>query len=344
MQDFISLQKSCMVEWRKTNISTIKTGTQSKDRKTGEPIYHSHIIPKSNWKETIWDGIRNELVKYIENPESKVQAHTGTHNLVSSWILAANLYFPIKKNDSLKKLSLSFLQQKVSTKITELVNIELEFAFPKGDMLHPANLLGEMDGGRGSGQTSPDVAFIVKTKDGKGLVLTECKYTEHSFYRCSARRTISKGEHEGNKYPERCMQIGTNCDYNSICHQTNWGRKYWSLLCLTEFGKKTLKRCPAATAGYQLFRQQALAEGIMKSGDYSLVASAVAFDERNTDLKGCLRTTGIIDFQTGWGAVFEGKSVFKTWTHQEWIQFVRDNQVNGEFDAWLEYLNKRYGY
>lgn len=105
-----------------------------------------------------------------------------------------------------------------------------------------------------------------------------------------------------------------------------------------------MKRCAAATAGYQLFRQQALAEGIANSGRYSLVASTVAFDERNTSLKGCLRTTGIDDFQTGWGKLFDGKALFKTWTHQQWVKFVRDNQVNGELDDWLNYLNKRYNY
>ena len=80
MQDFITLQKSWMVEWRKTNISTIKTGTQSKDRKTGEPIYHSHIIPKNSWKDTLWSGIRDEsiLPKYLN--DNNIHAHTGTHN------------------------------------------------------------------------------------------------------------------------------------------------------------------------------------------------------------------------------------------------------------------------
>ena len=222
--------------------------------------------------------------------------------------------------------------------------MELEFAFPKGDELHPAKLLGEMDGGRGSGQTSPDVAFIVKTKDGKGLVLTECKYTEHSFYGCSARKIVKKAKRINNKDPKRCLKKVPDCDYSSVCHQTVWGRKYLSLLEISEFGKSDLKRCPAATSGYQLLRQQALAEGIAQSGRYTLVASMVAFDGRNADLKRCLRTTGLDDFQTDWGKLFEGKAMFKTWTHQEWVQFVRDNQKNGEFDGWLDYLNKRYGY
>jgi len=87
-----------------------------------------------------------------------------------------------------------------------------------------------------------------------------------------------------------------------------------------------------------------LAEGIAQSDQFTLVASTVAFDGRNTDLKKCLKTTGIDNFQTDWGKLFEGKAVFKTWTHQEWVQFVRENQVNNEFKDWLQYLNGRYGY
>lgn len=239
---------------------------------------------------------------------------------------------------------LAFLQNKISADIIDITELTLEFAFPQGNPLHPSKLLGEQDGNRGSGQTSPDVAFIVKTKTGQGIILTECKFTEHSFYTCSARRKKDTTKRKGNPDPLRCMFEPDVCDYKSICHQTVWGRKYWSLLKLSETGKNNLKRCPAATAGYQLFRQQALAEGIMQSGNYSLVVSSVAFDNRNEGLKGCLRRTGINDFQTGWGEIFDGMAKFKTWTHQEWVQFVRDNQVNGEFDDWLTYLKKRYDY
>lgn len=343
-QDFITLQKSWMVEWRKTNISTIKTGTQSKDRKTGMPISHSYIIPKTNWKDTLWSGIRDEskLPKYLN--DNNIHAHTGTHNLVSSWVNCANLYFPIRKNEPLTKLMLEFLNRHVSEQITEISDVELEYAFPKKDELHPAELLGEMDGSRGSGQTSPDVAFKVKTIDGDGIILTECKYTEHSFYGCSARKINKESKRINNPDPNRCMIRVKDCDYSSVCHQTVWGRKYLSLLKISEFGKSKMERCPAATAGYQLLRQQALAEGIAQNGRNAFVASTVAFDNRNTELKGCLRTTGIDDFRTDWGKLFDGKAIFKTWTHQDWVQFVRDNQKNGEIDDWLEYLNERYGY
>ncbi len=336
--DFSIDQKEQMKIWRVNNISTKQIGTHNGKK-------HRYIIPKHFWKETLWSGIRaeSELPQYLK--DKNIQSHTGTHNLVSSWINCANLYFPILSNKALKTLMLEFQKLYVSNQITKLTGVDLEFAFQKGDELHPATLLGEKDGSRGSGQTSPDVAFWVETKNGnEGIILTECKYTEHSFYSCSARKVDNKLNRINNPAPKRCMQKVKDCDYTSVCHQAVWGRKYIGLINYSDFGKSQLGRCPAATAGYQLLRQQALAEGIANSGRYSLVASIVAFDERNTTLKRCLRTTGIDDFQTGWGKLFEGKAIFKTWTHQDWVQFVRDNQKNGEHDDWLNYLNKRYNY
>ncbi len=341
-KSFSQKQGEKQIVWRKTNISTSEMGSQSKERKTGKPVYHQHIVPRNNWKENLWSHIRTDLPEYLKKKE--IQAHAGTHNLLSSWILCANLYFPVRLNQSMCSLMCEFLKLKISKEITEISGVELEFAFPEDNALHPAKLLGEEDGSRGSGQTSPDVAFLVKTKKGKGIILTECKYTEHSFYRCSARRPTDKGERKGNPHPEKCMQAGKDYDYGAICHQLVWGRKYWNNLKLSEFGQATLNRCPAATGGYQLFRQQALAEGIMKTGDYNLVASCVAFDERNNVLIKSLKSTGLSDFQTDWGGIFSGNIIFKTWTHQEWVQFVRINQVRGEHDSWLNYLNQRYNY
>jgi hypothetical protein len=186
---------------------------------------------------------------------------------------------------------------------------------------------------------------MVNTEKGEGIVLTECKFTEHSFYPCSARRIIDRGDKPANPHPEKCMLEASNTNYLNIpCHQHIWKRRYWDNLTLSQLGIATLKRCPAATAGYQLFRQQSLAEGIANSGRFELVASSVAFDDRNDGLKACMKRTGVTDFQTDWAPLFEGKAIFKTWTHQEWVQFVRDNQKNGEFDEWLEYLEERYQY
>jgi hypothetical protein len=323
-------------KWRKNNISSPEEGFQNGN-------HYPHIIPKKIWKENLWKGIKEQLVCYIGK---EIKPHTGVHNLLSSWIVCANVYFSIKTNEQLKLLFLSFLKRNISDTIIEIEEVELEFAFPKGDDLHPEKLLGEIGGDRGTGQTSPDIAFFVKTKTGKGIILCENKFTEHSFYPCSARKIDTKSSREKNPDSKRCLVAANinNCDYRNICHQSVWGRKYLNLITFSNTAKNKLQRCPAATAGYQLLRQQALAEGIAQSGKYELVISAVAFDERNSTLKHCLKSTGINDFQAEWADIFVGKAVFKTWTHQEWIEFVRKNKIGNELDNWLIYLNDRYGY
>ena len=251
---FHDQQIQAQIKWRENNISSAKHCYHN-----GRP--YEHIIPHTLWEETLWQGIRNDLPTYISS--HNIQAHTGTHNLLSSWILCANLYFIVRTNPGFKQLILGFLKKHISAKIIGITNTELEFALD-GE-LSPGKLLGEYGGNRGSGQTSPDLAFIVET-------------------------------------------------------------------------------CPASTAGYQLFRQHALAGGIAETGKYSLVVSSVAFDEGNRTLIDCLEKTGIPDFTTGWRKLFTGKTLFKTWTHKQWVEHVRQNGKEPLQIDWVNYMNNRYGY
>lgn len=307
-------------------------------------IQYSHIATGDRFQ-LLWSGIQQELPQYLGN---EIHPHSGTLNLLSSWVCSANLYFParsiIPSNKAFNKLLLGFLQTKISQEIVEIKGIELEFALE--DKLSPRKLLGEMDGNRGSGQTSPDVAFVVATANGgTGLILTECKYVEHSFYPCSARRTKDRGDKPGNPNPQKCMQSASNCEYKSIpCQQHVWKRKYLTHFQLSDIGKKQLKRCPAATSGYQLMRQQALANGIFENGKYEFVISSVSFDSRNKPLINCLSTSGIKDFQTDWTKIYNHGADFITWHHQDWVDYVRSNNTDPMVANWLEYMNERYGY
>ena len=218
-KNFHDMQKEYQIEWRKENIPTKEWGTQN-GRK------YEHIIPRGKWEETLWNGIRGEVMEFLT--EKEVQAHTGTHNLLSSWVNCANLYFPVRIEKEFKRLMLGFLQERIDADILALEDVELEFALD-GE-LSPATALGEIGGKRGSGQTSPDVAFLVQYKDGKGIVLTESKYTEHNFYPCSARTTIESERRPANPDPSRCLLPANGTDYRTICHQMVWGRKYWDNL------------------------------------------------------------------------------------------------------------------
>jgi len=305
------------------------------------------ILPSDKWEQSLWPGIRtgtsNSLPEYLARNE--IQAHQGKHNLKSSWVLCANLYFPFRETAEGRALLAGFLREYVSEDVQTVMELHLEYA-EEGD-LHPSVLLGEKGGKRGSGQTSPDLAFRVN--GGHGLILVESKLTEHSFYPCSARKREGKPGRPGNPDPGRCLNVSAvMANPVSQCHQCHpeWGRKYWPLL-LASANRQALvclKCCPAAIAGYQLFRQQALAEGIANRGSYDFVYSCVALDARNEALLNCLAETGISDLKTGWATLFGGKAHFKVFEHQKWVAWVRDHGNMSVWRSWLIYVADRYGY
>lgn len=335
MKEFGQWMGEHQAKWRRGKVSTDEHGTQN-----GRS--YAWILPPTCWEENLWSGLRasstNAIAEYLTS--ERADKHSGTNNLKSSWIACANLYFPFRVTDEDRGLLAGFLRRAVSDQIKTVDRVELEYA--EEGALHPAVLLGETGGSRGKGQTSPDIAFLVN--GGAGIVLTESKLTEHSFYACSARSREDKPGRPGNPDPERCKNAPlVVANPESLCHQVVWGRKYWERLSgvIDEAAVARLRACPAAFAGYQLFRQQALAEGYTQK--YNLVFSALAFDERNETLIDSLRSTGIGSFPDGWAALFKGKSRFAAWTHQAWVDWVRQHHT-GRWTEWLEWIEARYGY
>lgn len=306
------------------------------------------ILPSDKWEQSLWPGIRTGSTKPLSVylAENHIHPHQGKHNLNSSWVQCANLYFPFGATPEGLELLASFLREHVSQEVltVDALHLEYEEAF---NNLKPEKLLGEPGGTRGSGQTSPDLAFHINGHT--GLILIENKFTEHSFYRCSARTTEDSEARPGNPDPDRCKNMAAVlADHRRQCHQCLWKRKYWDILhpVANEAVLSALNCCPAATAGYQLFRQQALAQGISDSGTYSQVFSCVALDARNDTLLNCLRTTGLPDLATGWASLFNnGSSVrFKVFTHQAWGAYVAHHGSPSLWQPWLDYVTARYGY
>jgi len=335
MSDFDTYVQEQQVNWRSRHIACQEYGEQNGKERLW-------ILPRQVWQENLWPKIRSDsehsLPDYLE--KNNIDKHTGVHNLKSSWVLCANLYFPFQRNP---ELIASFLRENVCSLIKTVDTIELEYA--EDPPLDASTLLGEPDiGKRGKYQTSPDVAFVVN--DYKGLILTENKFTEHSFYNCSGRK-----KEYGNPDINRCLDFQfIFSDVKNNCYQLNWeniqrkNRKYWDYIRISEKGKQILKRCPAAVSGYQLFRQQALAEAIAQSGKYDFVVSCVAYDERNKPLISSLSRAGINDFTKDWACLFEDKAQFATFTHQQWVDWVRKNDTQGLWKEWLSYIEERYGY
>jgi len=296
----------------------------------------------------VWDDIQDQLVNYIEIEQ--VQANTGKHNLKSSWTQCANTFFPFRQNNDMKAKLISFLNTELDLKVTAVDCVDLEFAGP--GKISPKNLLGEMSGKRGSGQTSPDVAIQFSCENGKcGLYMIENKYTEHHFYACSAaKKTLDRAHSllglEPNPKPDRCKDVKQRMKHpNSICQQATWGRKYWTKLAehINEAAFSNLPYCPAMNDGYQIFRQHALAQGIADSGLFDYVISGVAYDEGNNELITCLKSIGIKDFSKEWGDLFSKDSSvrFHCFTHQHLVSHVT-NSRSGYIKRWGTYLKSRY--
>jgi hypothetical protein len=257
------------------------------------------------------------------------------------------LYFPFREDPDDRTLLCNFLRTTVSTEITEVNSLELEF-LEDDQKLSPAVLLGEPQGGRGFNQTSPDFGMKVKTTRGDGLVLVECKYTETSFVNCSGLKKKHANPNESRCFDDRLL-FDNPGGPKAHCHLHQWAsenranRKYWEILTVSEAGRNCLKCCPAAAGGYQLFRQQALAEALASSAPYAFVASCVAYDKRNLPLITCLSEAGIENFPQTWGEVFDGETSFAAFTHQSWIQWVREHG-QPRWSDWLHYVEDRYGY
>jgi hypothetical protein len=139
-------------------------------------------------------------------------------------------------------------------------------------------------------------------------------------------------------------------DPKETCYMNNWedgnrtNRKYWDFIKFSDDAARILKGCPAAMAGYQLFRQQALAEGIAARGNYDFVISCVAYDNKNQNLITCLKSTGIDDFRAEWSNLFDGKAGFKSFSHQQFVTWIRENDSGSKWKDWLSYVKNRYGY
>jgi hypothetical protein len=329
--DFRKKQIVLQLTWReKQNISK-EYGCQNGKQ-------YPHIVPKSEWIKTVWPPLEKDLIKYLTS--NNIQHHTGTHNLLSSWVLCSNLYFGTYINEDFKELFRHFLEEKLEIKIERIDSVNLEFAFE--GKLGPANLLGESDGKRGSGQTSPDLAVLFSSQHKKGIVLVECKYTEHSFYNCSGRKTKINSGKIPNPNPQRCLQKEVMKAYKNNCHQYAWGRKYWEHLNISEYGLKNLKYCPACIGGYQLVRQQALAEGIVKYSNFTDVISCIAFDGRNGKIMQSMKANNINSIKCEWEKLYDLKSKFFVWEHQEWVKYVSKNCKEQFGKDWLQYIKDRY--
>ncbi len=340
MSNFKKIMKSYQILWKTKYMPHVK----AQGYQNGKA--YDHILPRSIGQENFYPPIRKVLFDPISGYLKKygIQPHTGIHNLLSSWTVCANMYWPFNNSEG-KKLLAEWLTHETKLDISEIIRLELEYEDPN-PKLNPGNLLGESSQGtRGSGQTSPDLAVVFKTTNGEtGVLLIESKFTEHSFYVCSGYQKKSQTANIPNPDKTRCLNPGSIVSSGfKDCHLNAWGRKYWDLIGedIDKSFFASLKRCPMSTSCYQLFRQQALAKGFEKY--YDIVSSCVVNDERNTTLINSGHSVGMSPFPYGWKKLFPN-SPFYWFTHNSWFNFVKANNHDGNWDDWIKYIGVRYNY
>jgi len=81
------------VAWRRRHVSTRATGTQNGHRR-------EWILPQHLWEEGLWPGIRSDSTHSLANyvATNGIKKHDGAHNLKSSWVACANLFFPFQRD------------------------------------------------------------------------------------------------------------------------------------------------------------------------------------------------------------------------------------------------------
>lgn len=305
---------------------------------------YDHILPRTASAENLWPGLQEGGVHPLDPwlVAHDVQPHKGRDNLLSSWTLCANLYFPFGESPAARALLEGFLRKQTGLPIARVRAVELEYALPAPH--DPGTLLGEGGGKRGANQTSPDVAFELTLDDGReALVLTEVKFVERSFYDCSGYKKLGADTRRSTCWDlaQVLTDPATHCD-----HAATRGRRYWDHLArpLSDADPSTRPRlCPASRGGYQLFRQQALAEALMHTTDLAAVVSSVAHDARNTGLLASVAEIG--DLRTEWKPMFAGRAGFVVWSHQAWFRWVADaDGAPAWVKDWLAWVGDRYGY
>ncbi|MBU0595061.1 hypothetical protein KJ567_00040 [Candidatus Bipolaricaulota bacterium] len=323
--------KASQVRWRTRHMADLP------DRGEWRGKEYDHILPAEHWMRGVWPEIRDALASYLLSDH--VQPHKDRHHLNSSWVLAANLYFPFRVLPSGSDVLAGALSEALSIRVSGIETIDLEFADPSPH--DQQTLLGETGGSRGVGMTSPDIGIRYRDPQGRrGIVLIEVKYTEDNLQTCTEFKRLSSSERQA------CNDLPALLDDPSRCPYWQKGRRYIDVLEETlQAGEatKTIRRCPAATGTYQLLRQQALAESLVASGAYDTATSVLAFPASNAALRGQL----LFGMPTGasvddWGSLFGGRARFATLEHGRMVDLVKRRMGPRWVQLWLSYVRDRY--
>lgn len=292
---------------------------------------YPHILPEDKWDLNLWDGIRKEAQFYFN--DNNIGWHKDKHNLLSSQIMCANIFFPLKQHLDVLKPWLSNHFHDVGN----VVDLDFEYIGPKGK-----NYFNE-NGGRGQNRTSSDVSITwLDSAKRKNMLLLEFKFTESAFGECGKQNN-----------PDRSRCLSSEKVVNSPqtqCYRTEVGRTYWDIILRNDspFRRETLtteKYCPFRYDFYQLMRNQLLAHCIQldREAGFNRVEFGVIYHADNDKL---LRMSHPFDGERNplmaWTSMLKNPDSFNSLTVQDILSTIEAG-LPGDLTGWRTYLEKRYG-
>lgn len=133
VDDFRQAMISRQMRWRRAELPEVTEN----GRQNGKE--YEHILPWKERQKNFFPQVRDDLSGYLK--ENSIQAHTGIHNMLSSWALCANVYWPFRSESGYALLK-EFLNQYLDGVIKTINSIELEYQ-DEDPFLSPQKLLGE---------------------------------------------------------------------------------------------------------------------------------------------------------------------------------------------------------
>ena len=83
MTKFYDAAKQHQIEWR------FRYHPQLRERGMHGGRQYPHLLPARDWLQGLFPPIRDSLDQYVT--ANRIQPHSHKHNLLSSWMLCANL-------------------------------------------------------------------------------------------------------------------------------------------------------------------------------------------------------------------------------------------------------------
>ncbi len=263
-------------------------------------------------------------------------------NTLSHWVHLANMYLPFAGWIGLRLFGL-FLKTHTLPGISWISNMSIGY-IERERQYHPVRLLGEQGHYGGRYLTVPDLGIRFVNADGRGgLLILKSKFVDTGFGPCPGYTDNEPGL-AVNPDKSRCLLTGRLIEGKfSGCHLIEQGKRHPEyLLDQVDIGLyASLPRCPMSDCMSDLFRQQALARALEKK--YVISVSGAMIDSRNEELLNCGAADGLGQLPDGWRRLFP-RLEFVWLRHDDWYAFVKENDADGHWGAWLDYMGERYLY